>query len=396
MSRLGTWYERCALLWKARKPRNSADLASELDRTLGPSSYGDRSVAAQHYEKFGRRASLGLGSHPEGSPERMAHGFAREVFKLNRGKSKSFVVNSHQDTLSKPIDQAHIDHYAEHWATHNDILEHAPAGMASESFEGMRTLVGHKGRPVQMRTNTVFRRIKHMKGQGHANPYATMDDMRTIHTGVERAIQAGKVSTEDANRYHVMRHAVKLLHNRHAESYPGLEFKPSYAAMDTAALRAMKAGVEHLHETGFSDAKQRLGGMLGSAIESHGKHPFFESSAAAKKRSVAIPYPALHEIGSDHHTRQQGHIDRFLKRVSRNREDKELKSVRQEAEAKEKAKAPEPKQFEMPASYDEFRARQDRGEKFDPQVVTRMEMERRRGMKKSLLADWKAWRGEAA
>lgn len=395
MSRLGNWYERCAILWKARtyKPKDPAGLASKMDSMLGPSSYGDRSEAAKHYGTHGAKAAKTFGSHPEGSSERLAFEFSREIPKLARAQSKAWVVNPHKDTLTKPIDQDHIKHYGEHWATHNNLLEHSPSGKALE--DGLRSVDGQK--PYQMRSLKVMQRIKQMKSQGHAEPYATKDDLQTIHTGVERAIQAGKVPTSDANRYHVMRHAVKLLGDRHAESYPGLPFQPSYAAMDTAALRVMKTGVDHLHETGFNDAKKRLGGMLGSAIESHSTHPFMESGKkAAMHFTMAVPYPALHEIGSDHHTRQKSHLERFLKRVSSSREDKELKAVRAQAEAKEKAKAAEPKPLEMPKSYEEFRERQDRGEAFDPQVVTRMEMERRRNMKKSLLADWKAWRGEAA
>lgn len=393
MSRIGAWFDRCAILWKARKPKNPQDLAASMDKMLGPSSYGDRKVAAEHYAKHGRNTALTFGSHPEGSPERLAFEFARDSMKLSRAQSKTFVVKPHEDSLARPIDQEHIDHYAEKWASHNELLEHVPRGKELES--GMRSMDGKT--PVQMRTRTVSSRIQHMKKQGHKEPFATMDDLRTIHTGVEHAINSGKISTGDANRYHVMRHAVKLLSDRHAESYPGLPFKPSYAAMDTAALRVMKTGVEHLDETGFRETKQRLGGMLGSALESHDVHPTeYNSQKASHDKILRTPYPALHEIGSPEHERQQGYLKTFHARVGRSRNEADNKATYRAVAEKEqaKAKATEPAPLEMPKSYQDFRDRQDRGETFDPKVVAHMERERR--MKKSLFDDWKAWRGEAA
>lgn len=387
MSRLSSWYERCAFLWKGRPRKDPNEMVASMEQMLGASKYGDRAAAAKHYQAFGPKASRSFGSHPEGSNERMAFEFSREVLGLNRRKGTQRLG----DSLTSPIDQAHIEHHGETWAAHNNVLEHVPR--ADETEEGARALQGHK---FQSRSLKVQRRIKHMAGQGHAEPYATMDDLNTIHTGVERAIHAGKVPTADANRYHVMRHAIKLNHARHSETYPGLPFKPSFAAMDTAALRTMKTGVDHLDETGFREAKQRLGGMLGSAVESHSVHPFEDSATRlALRHSVAMSYPALHEIGSPAHAKQQKATDKFMARVDRSRmapsRKAELKQKKTEEKSKEAAKnAP----LEMPSSYDEFRQRQDSGESFDPKVVARMEMQRR--MKKSLFAEWKSWRGEAA
>lgn len=400
MTSLSVWYDRCAFLWKSRQNKDPGEMAAKMDAKLGPSSYGDRKIAGGHYARIGPRKALAFGSHPEGSPERLAYEFAKDVARFSRSNQVSVADSMHKDSLSTPIDSAHLKHYGSQWADHFDMLEHVPRGV--ETDEGVRRMPGMRT-PSQLRSTKVSARLKHMASQGHKDPFATMDDLQTIHTGVERAIQTGKVSTADANRYRVMRHAVGIAQNKHKETYPGLAFKPSYAAMDTTALRVMHEGVQHLHESGFLDAKNRLQGVLGSAIESHAVHPYIESTRKAQNnRSVALPYPGLHVMGSVQHKTQQAHLETFNERVERSRESKESKQSKIEVGAVpvQKPKEVAPAAESAPEmTYEEMRERQDRGEKVDPKIVNRLEMEKRQAKKdltRSLISDWKLWRREAA
>jgi hypothetical protein len=386
MSRLLELYASFDDLWKGRKAKTPAqlnDMATEMDGTLGkwPEGHGTRQEAVQHFVRLGRKASLGHKDAAPGSPEHMAYRFATDQLK----HARAIPLN---DTLTGAIDKEHLAHYSAHWQDHFDRLDHAPRVTREINDVPMPVLPGKNqaGKVRQSRTLIGEKRIKRIKASGQSH-IATMDDLNTIHTGVERAIQTGKVPEGDANRYHVMRSALQEVHRRHPQTRPGMPFEPSYASMDTTALKVMHTGVEHLDDAGFRETKTRLGPMLASALDAHTAHPFVtDGRRASMKGTVSLAYPTLHPIGSVAHRSQASALSNLASRVGRSRADKETKqfvatqrtkekekkAVKAQAQAKAEAvKASEPK------SWSEFQDRQAKGESFAPEINTRMERLRR-------------------
>lgn len=415
MMSLRDWFEHCADLWKGRKKVDLNVKADELDSALGPWSEGSRRDAVAHVEKLGRMASFkGKDAHPS-SPEGQAYRFMQDMVKVARRKTVSRPVLSGEDTLEGPLDSKTLKHHAERWASHNDRLEHVPRGSEIDFGDGSARVLKPQSRaearPVQFRTNTVSQRIKHMTGRGVKDLYASDDDLATIHTGVERAIAAGKVSPKSANRYSVMREAIKLNRERHKESYPGLDFKPSYASFDTESLRVMSAGIEHLHETGFSEAKSRLAPTLSSAVESHSVHPHSSRQGSIRRRATTTPYPNLHPFGSIEFKKQEQGILNEQRVVDRRRAGKAAQLMKPAAAPKApKSSTPaaaEAPSWKAPASWDEYKTRSEAGEDFetrfkaDPKLRSQIEgmNPRRQRVLKSLDGTalfnlWKAWRTE--
>lgn len=411
MSRLQDLYSAFEDLWKGRKAMSAdqlTELAGKMDASLGPwpKENGTRQDAVKHFLTFGRKGSLAHKNAAPGTPESMAYNFATDQMKHARANvTKRAPSLSAGDTLTGAIDKDHIDHYATHWATHFDILDHAPRMTKEVDDEAMPVMPG-TNKVQQLRTVTGQRRIKHMKSQGQSHAF-TMDDLNTIHTGVERAIQTGKVKESDANRYHVMRAAMHKVHKMHPDSHPGLPFEPSLASVDTTALKVMHAGIEHLDDTGFREAKSRLGPALSSAVASHEAFPYSSGGRkAAERRAVSVNYPDLHRMGSLEHTKQATLMQAHLNRVGRSRGTKETKQFEQQqvakVEAKKTAQEAAKKGPDLPASWEEYTQLRDAGKITDPAVHTEMERRRRaeRAMAKSfaavrLLKDLKDWRRTA-
>lgn len=375
MTRLRSWHEHCASLFKARKPAKLTDVAARLDEHFGPwpQEMGSRAEAAAHVESIGRAKALTLAGSAPGTPEHKAHTFVTDQKKFARAHSSRNAVPAFNDTLTGPIDKDHVEHYSNLWATHNTLLEHSDRGkkieVANEDGDAVQMRTVPRGRaPMQLRTYTTALRVKAMRAAGHAEPFATPDDLKTLHAGVEHAIHSGAVSESDANRYHVMRAAVGKVERQHADAYPGLPFKPSWAAMDTGALRAMRAGADHLHHAGFPDAKDRLGSVLSSALDSHDKHPFTPKLGDENR---SRPYPALHRIGSKQHQLQERSWAQSMATLDKRR------GIASEQPATptpaKTAQAAAPKPIELPASYADYKSRSDRGETFAPEVHTKME-----------------------
>lgn len=413
MSLLRAWHDRCAALFKARKPAALSDVAARLDEHFGPwpEHMGSRADAVAHVEAIGRAKALGLSDALPGTPEHKAYTFVTDQKRYARANSARLPVRQ-GDSLTGPIDQTHITHYAGQWATHNRRLEHSPrgkplevAGSDGEVMTLRRNI--HSRKPMQFRVPTVERRMAHMRAAGHAEPFATSDDLRTLHAGVQHAIHAGAVSEADANRYHVMRAAMTIVENDHPESYPGLPFKPSWAAMDTGALRAMHAGAEHLGHAGFADAKERLVPVLRSALSAHDAHPFLTTTSEGR---VAVPYPSLHPIGSKKHQVQAMSRSRlFAAADSAQGHAPELTAQASSKPAVKAAAAPESEPAAPSMTWEEYRARSERGEKIDDATRNRLEKEqyeKRKAAKAaqvekafaaaSLLKAFRAWRREAA
>lgn len=420
MNRLQAWYDRCVDLWKASKRASVeqlGDIARQMDEAHGPwktEGLGTRSEAVKHYHEMGRKKALALGptAGPE-TPERRAYEFARDLARHSRRQQIARPVQTSGDTLPGAIDKPHLDHYASRWASHNALLENVPRGQAT-TINGVETRIlaagKHKNRPVHhVRAPLVHKRMK-MMSAGGSEPTFTMDDLKTIHSGVERAIHAGKVPVQSANRYHVMRQAMQIVHDQHHDpDYPAaVPFKPSYAALDTESLKVMHTGVQHLDEQGFGEAKARLSPILDHAVKSHHEHPYFSSGAPRHTghHRVSLSYPDLHSIGSLPHQKQLAAEASRIKSVESRRTTTGGTSL--DVAPSKPADAPKPVQEtapkpEMPSSYDEYRSRLSAGEKFDPSVM--LSMEKLRRIKKSLttalgsadlLKAWKAWRREAA
>lgn len=393
MLRFTSLFEDLLSLEKARKKVDLHKLASDMDSSLGPwpKEMGARAEAVEHVLKFGRSQSLQLKDAAPGTPEHKAYTFVRDA-RAHAAKKSPAVVSSRKasfgtDSLEGPIDKEHIDHYANVWSDHHFNLENKTSAKSTDAETGR--LVTRSGRKIQARSLVVTRRMNHMSGAGAKDLIASSDDLDTIHSGVDRAIQAGKVPVADANRYHVMRATLKRAESRHKESYPGVPFKPSYASMDTAALRTMRTGLDHLHETGFAGARERLTPSVSAALASHDAHPFVDPS----RKSAAVTgfaYPALHKIGSTQHSGQQDAISRQRKRLDTARGFTSEPGPKS-APAKAAPAAAAPKELELPGSYDEYRSRVDRGEKFEPAVHTRMEKlrieQRRASLNKSLASN---------
>lgn len=376
MSRLSAWLEQCSTLWKARKPADLNALAQQMDETLGPWSEGNRADAIKHVERIGRRAATTMRGAVPGTPEHDAHRFMMDLYRLNTTKRTSHAILPSGDTLKEPADKAHIAHYGNQWADHFDTLSRAT------------------------NTNGAISKRARMIGPQHV---ITSHDLGVLSAGVSRAVHLGRVSTEGANRFHVMHQALKVAEQRHPESYPGTPFKPSYAALDTGALETMRVGAEHVHEMGFSADKERLTSVLDSAIAAHKEHPFAPRSTKYRPRVIA-GYPSLHPIGSDAHRKQGMSIALRNAALDRRHETPAPKAPK----ATPVSAAEASPKFAEPTSWDEYKQRQESGEDFeshfkrDPGLRSRMEglNPRRQKVQKAfdaqlLLRSWYSWREEA-
>lgn len=392
MSRFFTLREELETIWKGRKPQTPEqlmDLAGRMDESLGkwPEDHGSRQAAVEHFVRLGRSGSLAQKDAKPGSPEHMAYKFATDQMRHARAavvKRAPKLVSG--DTLSGKIDKEHLEHYAGKWADHFDALEHAPRQVKEIDGEDVPVLPTPKSRQGSSAAKVFQRRpligekqIKHMKSQGISH-VASMDDFNIIHSGVERAINAGKVSEGDANRYAVMRSAFQTASKRHPENRPGLPFQPSYTSFDSGALRAMSAGLEHLDETGFREAKTRLAPVISGAMAAQAKHPMKERTPGwHRSKTMYTTYPDLHPIGSDAHQRQEVAFQTAVKNSDKRRNKTPgTPASASPASAPAVSKlAAAAKEVDLPASWDEYTKLRDAGKITDPQVHIKMERKRR-------------------
>lgn len=368
MHTIRSWFDYCADLWKGRKPIDFEAKAKELDEAMPRPDGRSWQTAVEHARTIPRNTALKhVDAHPD-SPEGMSRDFWRATLRhaVNRRHSVGPIL-AKQSTLNEPIDHPTLKHYSMTWSNHLDRIDNVSRGalLNEEGSDAARALVSpyaKTARPQQFRSNIVARRVKYMKAQGHQSPFMTDDDLATIHVGVERAIQAGKVSTDQANRYHVMRDAVKIHRAAVRADNPELDLKTSYAAFDTGALKAMREGVEHLHEAGFTDAKHRLGPVLSSALESHSEHPFGSNAAKnVRNRTAATEYPHLHPIGSLEFQKQTSSLKAAYRRYDKVRADSSALPAPQKAPAA----APEAPAWQEPKSWSEYKDRESAGEDFE-------------------------------
>lgn len=405
MSRLHSWYEHCAELWKGRKRVDLSDLAGRMDADLGawPSEMGSRAEAASHAQRLGvsNRTVGALKDAVPGTDEHKVHQFFKDAASYARRKTVRNPVVMGGDTLTGEIDKPHLEHFTAMFADHHSALDFVPnkAGGASWTLNGGA---------MRVRTMGVRRRNQAMHTAGHS-PVHTMDDLDTLHTGVEHAIKAGKVDVAHANRYHVMRGALRRVAATWADQYPNDKFMPSWGAMDTTALRVMRTGADHLDATGFGEAKARLQPVLDAAIAAHEAHPLRQRTDRKGAKDVsAHDYPGLHKIGSDSYWKQMSQVAgdsrrRDSRRGAATSEIDAASHVPAAIKAPAKpAPAAEAPAFKEPSSYDEYKQRVEAGEKFEPGLTMKMERQRmlERRTRKSFAAHtfykaWLDWRGES-
>jgi hypothetical protein len=398
VTRLDALYSHLEDLWKARKPKSADQIletVKDMESSLGPwgEEHGSRAEAVAHYLEHGRMNAVKLHKDaPVGTPQAKAAKLASDLRGWARvGKIKK--LDATGDTL-QDLDDEHLKAHSSSWANHHDLMDNAsPGSMEIEKRTG--TTFGN--RPVQLRSNLVNQRIKYMQAQGHREPFASLEDLKTLNVGVERAVNAGRLTTGQANRFRVMNAAVGILHRSHKDSGSTLPFQPSYAAMDTGALEAMKVGAEHLDEMGFPEHKARLAPLLSSAVESHAKHGFIPYDRARRDRSIAVAYPNLHPIGSPEHLRQKDVYGGIQNQATRRRGA----PAKQSPVAAPVVPAAPAAPVEIPKSHEEYMATLAPGQKPDPIMTTKIERNMR-ALKSAkiekafntavLFKSWQSWR----
>lgn len=415
MSTLRGWYEHCAELWKGRKRVDLTELAGSMDEALGawPAEMGSRADAASHAQKLGvsNRTFGALKDAAPGTPEHKVHQFFKDAASYARRKSLRRPVVASGDSLTGEIDKQHLSHYAGLYANHHADIDFIDQ---RNKFEGRAKSSVQKPTgevvAVRLRARRVSNRNALIGAAGH-NPIHTMDDLDVLHAGAEHAIRSGAVSAPHANRYRVMREAMQRVSRTWSESYPNDKFEPSWGAMDTTALRVMRAGVDHLDAAGFTGAKSRYQPLLDAAISAHEKVPFRpRDQRKHAKNDTTSEYPYLHPIGSEAYWKQHSQLTADSARTDRRRKRQTqgvdaaahvpaaVKTAKPSAPA---ASAPETASVKEPASYDEYKQRVEAGEKFEAGLTMKMERQRmlERRTRKSFAAHtfykaWQTWRGE--
>lgn len=400
MSAIRTWFVLCSEFFKARStplykdPNKLKQKVESMDAALPAwdQAHGTRAEAAAHLVELGRFDPSWKDADPS-SKEFRAHKLMSDVKKINRMSSSRHPVVPEHDTLTGDLDDATMSHYTNLWAAHHSTIEHSSRLGEHSDVEGARAsrLPGKASKvPLRVPSLIVARRNKFMQQSG-VEPFHSMDDLDVLHAGVERALQVpDRIAPGDKNRYTLMRAALKKVAKEYPESYPGLPFKPSWAAMDTTALKVMRTGAAHLGDVGFGGSAEKLTAALDRALESHQKFPFAgrkRGQAYTGGETISVPYPSLHPMGSLAQRNQQSSFSSAMAK-------RDAKISGSPAAASKPAK---PQQPEADLSFDALHAKRESGQQMSPMEMVRYEkLKREQRMAKSLLSEWRVWRRKLA